>query len=487
MAGNGARLTSMENRRKVDVAVIGAGTAGLAAYRAARAQGASALLIEGGTHGTTCARVGCMPSKLLIAAAEAAHAVERAGRFGVHAGSPHIDGREVMGRVRRERDRFVGFVLEGVEAIPASDQLRGRARFLDRNTLDVDGVHVAARAVVIATGSRPAIPPILKDLGERLIVNDDVFSWETLPRSVAVFGPGVIGLELGQALARLGVRVVVLGRGGRLGPITDPTVREAALKAFSSEFYLDPNAHVSRVEAVDDQVEIDYVGIEGEKRTERFDYALAATGRAPNVDGLGLEGLALPLARNGVPVFDPHTGQVGATSIFIAGDASNFAPLLHEAADEGRIAGGNAARFPSVTPAARRAPLGVVFTDPQIAIVGGGFAAQHAHALVSGEVSFEDQGRSRVMLRNKGHLRVYANPETGRFLGAEMAGPDAEHIGHLLAWALQAQLTVDRMLEMPFYHPVVEEGLRTALRDLASRIRQWKAEPPIKMHAETVP
>ena len=486
MANNRARLIRMNDRRKVDVAVIGAGTAGLAAYRAAKAAGASALLIEGGTHGTTCARVGCMPSKLLIAAAEAVHAVERAGHFGVHAGSPRIDGAEVMARVRRERDRFVGFVLDGVEAIPPTDKLTGHARFIDRNTLEIDGVRVVARAIVIATGSRPAIPPILKDLGDRLIVNDDVFSWQALPRSVAVFGPGVIGLELGQALARLGVRVVVLGRGGRLGPITDPAVRDAALKAFSSEFYLDPDAHVSRVEVVDGEVEVDYVGVDGEKRTDRFEYALAATGRIPNVDGLGLETLGLTLGKNGVPASDPRTGQVGTTSLFIAGDASNFAPLLHEAADEGRIAGNNAARHPAVIPSARRAPLGVVFTDPQIAIVGGGFASLHAHAVAAGEVSFEDQGRSRVMLRNKGRLRVYGDPETGRFLGAEMAGPDAEHIGHLLAWALQAGLTVEKMLEMPFYHPVVEEGLRTALRDLSARIQDWKAQPAIKKHVETV-
>ncbi|MGZ5079543.1 MAG: dihydrolipoyl dehydrogenase, partial [Usitatibacter sp.] len=153
-------------------------------------------------------------------------------------------------------------------------------------------------------------------------------------------------------------------------------------------------------------------------------------------------------------------------------DASNYMPLLHEAADEGRIAGGNAARFPNVQAAARRAPLGIVFTDPQIAIVGGSFASLKSRCLAAGEVSFEDQGRARVMLRNQGHLRVYGDPETGRFLGAEMVGPDAEHIGHLLAWALQAGMTVAQMLQMPFYHPVVEEGLRTALRDLDARIVQ---------------
>jgi dihydrolipoamide dehydrogenase len=279
---------------------------------------------------------------------------------------------------------------------------------------------------------------------------------------------------LGQALARLGVRVVVLGRGGRLGPITDPYVHRAAQAAFSAEFPLDCDAHVSRVERVGDKVEIDYVGPDGAPHTHRFDYVLAATGRTPNVDRLDLEKAGIELDAKGIPVFDPTTLQAGTSSVFIAGDVSNYLPLLHEAADEGRIAGENAARFPNVAAGLRRTPLGIVFTDPQIAIVGRGFGSLKTHALAAGEVSFDNQGRSRVMLRNRGHLRVYGNPETGRFLGAEMVGPDAEHIGHLLAWALQSGMTVAQMLEMPFYHPVVEEGLRTALRDLAAKMAEHR-------------
>jgi dihydrolipoamide dehydrogenase len=456
----------------VDVAVIGAGTAGLAAYRAARARSAQAVIIEAGPHGTTCARVGCMPSKLLIAAAEAAHAIDHAAAFGVRVdGATRIDGREVMDRVRRERDRFVGFVVRGVEGIAAEDRVEGRARFLDRNTLDVGGhTRIAARSVVIATGSRPAVPQFLTAAGDRLVVNDDVFAWETLPRSVAVFGPGVIGLELGQALARLGVRVVVLGRGGRVGPLTDPVVREAAVKAFSAEVYLDADADVRRVARVPAGVEVEYRRVDGTVATETFDYLLAATGRRPNVDGLGLESLGLERDAQGVPRFDPRTLRVADTDLFIAGDAANDIPLLHEAADEGRIAGDNAALLPAVAPGHRRAPLAVVFTDPQIAIVGGGYEKLVPGSFEAGEVSFEDQGRARVMLRNRGHLRAYADRATGRFLGAEMAGPAAEHIGHLLAWALANRMTVASMLEMPFYHPVVEEGLRTALRDLHARL-----------------
>jgi dihydrolipoamide dehydrogenase len=461
----------------VDVAIIGAGTAGLAAYRAARARGARAVIIESGPYGTTCARVGCMPSKLLIAAAEASHAIDDAPGFGVHVdGAKRIDGREVMDRVRRERDRFVGFVVEGVENMPAADRVVGKARFVDRNTLAVgDETRITARAVVVATGSRPAVPAMLEGAGDRLIVNDDVFSWETLPRSVAIFGPGVIGLELGQALARLGVRVVVLGRGGRVGPLTDPVVRDAALKAIGAELYVDPDARVSRVARITEGVEVDYTRLDGSARTESFDYVLAATGRRPNVDGLGLESLGLELDEAGVPRFDPATMRVGDTNVFIAGDASNFIPVLHEAADEGRIAGENAARFPAVEPGKRRAPLAVVFTDPQIAIVGGGYAGLAPDTFEAGDVSFDDQGRSRIIRKNRGHLRVYADRATGRFLGAEMAGPSAEHIGHLLAWAAATRMTVASMLEMPFYHPVVEEGLRTALRDLDAKLRTPQA------------
>ena len=181
-----------------DVAVIGAGTAGLAAYRAARAAGKRALLIEGGPYGTTCARVGCMPSKLLIAAAEAAHAAMHTDAFGVRVeGEVSADGKAVMDRVKRERDRFVGFVLDGVENIPAEDKIRGQARFVSDTVLRVDEhAEIQASRVVIATGSRPSVPPPLRDLGDRLVVNDDVFAWDDLPRRVAVFGPGVIGLEL---------------------------------------------------------------------------------------------------------------------------------------------------------------------------------------------------------------------------------------------------------------------------------------------------
>ncbi|MEX3931587.1 dihydrolipoyl dehydrogenase [Paraburkholderia phymatum] len=456
----------------IDVAVIGAGSAGLPAFRAAKAAGASAVLIEGGAYGTTCARVGCMPSKLLIAAAEAAHAARRTAPFGVHVdGAVRIDGREVMARVKGERDRFVGFVVESTEGIPADERLISYAQFIDDNVLQVgDHTRVHAKSVVIATGSSPFVPPMYQALGDRAIVNDDVFAWDDLPRKVAVIGAGVIGLELGQALAWLGVDVTMLGARGRVGPLSDPAIKGYAQQVFSESFRFEPHAQAEAATREGDSVHLRYRDSAGELREDTFDYVLVTAGRRPNVDGLGLHNTTLELDARGVPVFDPVTLQAGQHPVFIAGDANNVLPLLHEAADEGRAAGENAARFPDVKRLVRRAPISVVFTEPGIAMVGARHADLAADSFVTGEVSFEDQGRSRVMLRNRGLMHVYVDKASRRFAGAEWIGPDAEHIAHLLSWALQMNLTVDAMLAMPFYHPVVEEGLRTALRNAAAQL-----------------
>ena len=461
-----------------DVAVIGAGTAGMTAYRAAREHTDRVVVVEGGPYGTTCARVGCMPSKLLIAAAEAAHTIAEAPAFGVHAGAVRVDGRAVMARVRAERDRFVGFVVEAVERWPDEARIRGHARFVADQVLQLDDhTRIEADRIVIATGSSPALPRAWRDaLGDRLLVNDDVFEWQDLPRSIAVVGAGVIGLEIAQALHRLGVRVKLYGRGGRAGPLTDPALQDETRRVLAAT--LPMNVHADHLTLRREGDEIVVSGTGGPD--ERFDGLLAATGRRPNVDALGLEHTTLPRDASGVPEVDRRTGQIGDTRVFMAGDVSELHPLLHEAADDGRIAGDNAGRWPDIRVRPRRAPLAVVFSDPQIMIAGRSHRdlVDAKVAFESGAVSFEDQGRSRVMRVNRGRLHVYGERASGRFLGAEMIGPAAEHLGHLLAWSAQRGDTVQAMLDSPFYHPVIEEGLRSALRDLQRALRM--GPPPVE-------
>ncbi len=463
---------SQQSVRKVDVAVIGAGSAGLPAYRAARMHTEKVVLIEGGVYGTTCARVGCMPSKLLIAAAEAAHSIETASKFGVYSSKPTINGHDVMKRVRSERDRFVGFVLESVENIDQNNHFRGHAQFIDNHTIQVEDKIIEAKSIVISTGSSPKLMSMFNGLGDRLVVNDDIFDWDTLPESVAVFGPGVIGLELGQALHRLGVRIRIFGLSGSLKPLSDMGIKSYAENLFKDEFPLDTKANILGLELENEQVKISFVDPKnGEEKEELFDFLLAATGRAPNVKNLGLENTELELDSLGVPLYNSSTMQCGNSSIFIAGDVNNDLPILHEAADEGKIAGDNAARFPDIKSGLRRSPVTVVFCDPQIAVVGESWSELEGNEnVVTGKVSFEGQGRSRIMLKNKGLMHVYADQNSGLFLGSEFIGPHAEHLAHLMSWAHQQNMTIQQMLEMPFYHPLIEEGLRTALRDAESKL-----------------
>jgi len=464
------------DKRKVDIAIIGAGTAGLSAYKAAREHTDNLVLIEGGPYGTTCARVGCMPSKLLIAAAESAHDATNTGLFGIQVGDIVVNGKQVLERVRQERDKFVGSVLASVDAIPAAHMLTGYARFLEPGRLAVgDGLEVEADRIVIATGSSPRIPEMFEGLGERLLVNDSLFELPSLPETIAVFGCGVVGLELGQALSRLGVRVRMFGRSGALGGIADEPMRAYAEQYFNEEFYLDTRAEVTDISPVEEGVSIRFVHRDEGAVTERFDYALVATGRSPNIEGLDLHNSGLTLDDKGLPLFEPSTLQCGNSPVFLVGDANQQAPILHEAAHEGRIAGENAGRFPSVTSAERLTPFSVVFCNPQIISIGlpvGRMSADQRNAYVAGESSFEDQGRSKVIGKNRGLLKVYAERDGGQFVGAEMFGPAAEHIGHLLAWAAQQRMTVSTMLAMPFYHPVIEEGVRTALRDLHDNLKK---------------
>lgn len=463
------------NTRQVDIAIIGAGTAGLNAVREAEKSGRSWLLIDHGPYGTTCARVGCMPSKLLIAAADVAHQARSAGEFGVRVPDVAVDGRAVMARVRRERDRFAGGVVKDTEALPRESRLRGQARFVGPAALEVQPrgpqddppTRVEAGAVVVATGSSSLVPPPFDVVRDRVLTNENVFELDDLPRSMAVIGAGILGIELGQALARLGVEVTFLDRAANIGPCTDPEVLSHVNRELEGELTMRLETEVTAATPVADGVALTWQRKgDGEQRGV-FEKLLVAVGRPPNLKALNLEATGLPLDDEGRPPWNSRTTQCGDLPVFLAGDVDGFRPLLHEAGDEGRIAGANAASWPEVEAHERRTPLTVVFSDPQMAMVGTSFRELDPESTRIGQVDFRHQGRARVMVVNRGLLRVYARSSDRVLVGAEMFGPRVEHLAHLLAWAVQEETPVQHLLRVPVYHPTLEEGMRTALRDLA--------------------
>ena len=451
--------------REVDVAIIGAGTAGLTAYAEARRKSESVVLIEAGAGGTTCARVGCMPSKALIEIAKQFHHRNHMQSNGILGGDQlRIDRPALFERVRALRDRFVGGLMKSTVDPIGENYLKAHARILSPDLLQVGDETIRFKSLVIATGSRPVVDPMFEGLQVPVYTSDTIFEQSDLPDSLAVIGSGVIGLELAQALNRLGVKVTLLGRSERLAGLDDEAVNTAAREQIAQELSMIATQTLSVEQGgrkmIHDSGELAVEGV------------VLATGRVPNVEGLGLENLGLKLDERGLPPFDPQTMQVGELPVFIAGDTTGDRQILHEASDEGRIAGlnlleANPRRF------ARKTPLIIVFSDPQIVRVGPPLKVLGDVAI--GEMNFAFLGRTIVQHEDYGLLRVYGDLQSGRILGMQACAPQAEHMAHLIAWAIEQNLTVFDLLKLPFYHPVIEEGLRSALQSLGAQIDKTEA------------
>ena len=452
--------------REVDVAIIGAGTAGLTAQEFVVQKTDNYVVIDDGPLGTTCARVGCMPSKALIAVANDFYKRLFFDEYGI-SGAKNLkpDYSRIMARVRMLRDEFAGGVIH--EMSPFMDKLiRKRARFVDPNILDLGDEKIRAKKIIIATGSKPWIPDEWQPYKDLIIDTDQFFELEELPRKMAVFGLGPIGIELGQALHRLGVDIIAFSRRKTAGGLTDPDLQAYAFEHFSKEMNIELGAADIYRRSENGVV----VGCEGKEwEVERI---LLATGRRPAVQDLGLENLGVKLDDKGMPSFDPGTLQIDDLPIFLAGDVNAQKPILHEAADDGTIAGYNAT-VDNITCFKKRTPLAITFSSPDIAIAGQSHKELTAQGIefVTGKASWEKLGRARMMLgKAAGIARIYGDKKDGRLLGAELMAPGGEHMAHLLSWAVGAGLTAAQALTMPFYHPVPEEALRSALAQILKQI-----------------
>jgi dihydrolipoamide dehydrogenase len=448
----------------VDVAIIGSGTSGLNALAQVRRAGKTFALINGGEPGTTCARVGCMPSKALIQVADDYHRRTNLGRYGVDGHQElAVDLTSVMEHVQDLRDTFVDRVLGSSTDNLGEEFIQEYARFIEPTLIEAGEQRIRASRVVIATGSRPLIPMAWQIFGDKVLTTDSLFELSDLPASMAVVGLGTIGLELGQSLHRLGVTVTGFDQLGHIGGAQDPEVQRCALEILGKEFPIRLGHPVSLTE------EGEHLRVTAGDHSVLVDRVLCSVGRIPNVEGLDLQNLGVALDRRGIPAYNPNTMQVGSLPVFIAGDVTGDRPVLHEAGDEGRIAGYNAAHGETAA-FRRKVPLLINFCDPNICAVGTRWNDLDQATAAVGQINFAPVGRALIMGKNKGVLRVYADQRSGRLLGAEMIGPKGENLAHLLAWCIEQGLTVGRLLRMPFYHPVIEEALQAALYDLYAKV-----------------
>jgi dihydrolipoamide dehydrogenase len=445
------------NERTCDVAIIGAGTAGLKAYKAAVARGADVVIVERGPGGSTCTRVGCMPSKLLIAAARVAYQARKAGEFGIVTGEVSVDAAKLWSRVRQQRDRFVDSVLDDYHAISADRVVHGSARFTGPRTIAVGDDRITARrGIIIATGGHPIIAETLDPVRDLVHTHETIFELADLPATMAVLGAGALGLELAQAFARLGVAVTVIDQGEMIGGLKDPKTNAAAIAAIGEEFAFQLGVDASAALTDDGRARLSWSG-----GAVEVDLVLAATGRPPALDGLDLDTTGIALDDHGTPVFEKSTRRCGDSDIFIAGDANAWRPVLHEAARGGRIAGDVAMGGPSAKPLPAFA---IAFTEPNLTEVGISFDALPEGVRI-GEASVADNGRATADGEDQGLVRLYADAD-GKLLGASIVAPEGEHLGHLVALAIERGMDAAAFADQAWYHPTLEELLQSAARDL---------------------
>ncbi|SCZ57443.1 dihydrolipoyl dehydrogenase [Thiohalomonas denitrificans] len=460
--------------RSVKLVIIGAGTAGLTALSEARRHTDDVVLINDGPYGTTCARVGCMPSKALLEVAHTYASRKFLSGAGV-AGTDQmqVDIPAVMEHVRSLRDRFTAGPIKLAESL-GKGSIQGRPRFLEPTILEVNGERIRTEKTIIATGTRPIVPAKWQAFGNRVLTSDSIFEKKTLGGRGAVVGLGPIGAELGQAFAQLGVTIYGFDKTERVAAITDPAVNQAMLQALRK----DMDIVIGEVDL--EKTTNGAIRVLADGEAIDVDWVLAAIGRRPNLEGLDLDAIGVALDERGVPEYDPCSLQIGNLPIYIAGDVSGMRPLMHEAVDEGRIAAYHALTGHKEL-IGRRTPLEIVFTEPNVASAGLRYAELDLQRHIVATADFGQQPRALMTARNEGILQLYVDSEEGCIVGSEMATPDAEHLGHLLAWAIQQRSTVDKLLQMPFYHPTVEEGLRPALQAARRQLGERRRQPDIPL------
>lgn len=447
---------------QVDVLVLGGGTAGSNAARAAARAGAErVVMVHPDTLTNTCVEEGCMPSKSILAGA---HQKESLGEV-EETRNAHID--------RLLTALTIGFEMETFEVV------LGTAAFVDNQTVTLttseETTTYTANKIIIATGSLPFIPPIpgLDTLGSSLLVSDDVVSkkahFSEVPKRVLTIGGGPIGLELSTFFHDMGTHVEVLQR-------------DAALSAFDPEFGAervrasqDPESFPIHLQANLLQAKKTEAGVvceidrDGTVTTETFDYVLIATGRRPNTTALNLEATDVDLDERGNIMHDDCM-QTTAENIYVAGDVTGHHQILHFAAEMGKVAGHNAGTTDDpITMDYDKHMLAVSFDQFPSALIGltETEARKRGMNVVTATRQFNSIGLGILKRQEYGLWKVVAEAETGKIIGSQILGPDSSgELIQLLVPVLANENTATDILNMTWYHPTYAEVLKSLAREI---------------------
>lgn len=453
-----------------DTLIIGGGSAGFAAARTARAEGANVGIIDQGPLGGLCILKGCMPTKTILRSSDLLALMHRAEEFGLSCESPKAHLRAIMDRKAKLVREFADDRIQALQG-PAYTLYQDRAWFRSSTEVQAGSQVIRANTFIIATGSIVSRPPIpgLEELG--YLTSDEALELRTAPKSLCVLGGGPVAVEFAQFYQRLGVQVALIQRSSHIlsggdedlaGPVED-RFRAEGMRVYT-------NTQLLRCRREGTFKVVDFLH-QGEERTEAAECILLALGRRPNIDGLALESAGIRTDMGKIVVDEAM--RTSQPHVFAVGDVNGLHDIVHIAIQQGEIAGWNAVH-PDEPPRHYddRLSMQVAFTDPQVASIGLSERACRTRSLpyLVASHPFNDHGKSIIFGETTGHVKILCTRERGEIIGGHIVGPDASELIHELAAIMFYRGTVFDLLNIPHYHPTLTEILTYPAEELSQRL-----------------
>ena len=470
--GSGGMAANDQSGSRLHIAVIGSGGAAMAAALKATERDARVTLIEGGTIGGTCVNIGCVPSKVMIRGAQIAHSQGHHAFAGVPRNQPVIDRRAMVQQQQRLVEQLRIAKYETIlESNPAISLVRGMARFKNAATLLVtkpDGGEQTIRSdrILLAVGARPAIPGIEGLDDTPYWTSTEALVAERLPEHLIIIGGSVVAVELAQAFRRLGAEVTVLARSTLLSK-DDPVIGKSLQTALESEGI---KVELHTVPAAVHHDGKDFI-VSTARSELRCDRLLVATGRQSNADTLALENAGVETTQAGNIIVDDHM-RTSVNHIYAAGDCTDQPQYVYVAAAAGtraaiNMTGGDAALDLTAMPA-------VVFTDPQVATVGmtEQQAKEQGINTESRMLSMDNVPRALANFDSRGFIKLVAETETGRLLGAQVLVAEGGEIIQSAALAIRNRMTIQELADQLFPYLTMVEGLKLCAQTFTKDVKQ---------------
>ena len=453
-----------------DVLIIGGGSAGYAAARTARDEGANVGIIDQGPLGGLCILRGCMPTKTMLRSSDIMSLMRRAKEFGLQPVEVHAN---LSAIVERKNRLITEFADDRINALhdPRFTLYQDKACFLSPTDVQVGSKRLTAKAFIISTGSVISHLPIPGLDTTGFITSDEALDLHDQPKSMIVLGGGPVAVELAQFFSRIGVEVSLIQRSPHILSQGDEDLARPVEDHLQKEgMQLFTNTQLQRFSTTGSLKTAHFLQ-NGQEKTISAEMILQALGRRPNIDGLNVDQAKIETKRGKIIV--DETMKTTQPHIFAVGDVNGLHEVVHIAIQQGEVAGWNAVHL-SQPPRRQdnRLNTQVVFTDPQVASAGFSERACQSHDIpyLVASYPFRDHGKSLCLGEIYGHVKLLCTPDSGKLLGGHIVGPEAAELIHELIAVMYYHGTVHDLQQLPHYHPTLAEILTYPAEELAQQL-----------------